>query len=200
MSHLSHPKTLNKPQNVGHLEWFGTPCILGHSVLLSFGTPCNLDCIVLLLDPVLYDTLYSEKSCILGHPVLWDLYMYIPDKHVFWNTLYSWTFCILTHLLFQDTLYLENPLHSEAWSILYLEHNVLRDTQYSGKNTFFWDTIFIMYICLKQKYIKQYKSLKFNTNTLFSGYRILWLTGLAKKRVPYKTLAWVQFSYSQRWF
>ena len=31
--------------------------------------------------------------------------------------------------------------------------------------------IFIIYICLKQNYIKQYKSLQ--TNTLFSGYRIL---------------------------
>ena len=34
--------------------------------------------------------------------------------------------------------------------------------------------IFIIYICLKQNYIKQYKSLQ--TNTLFSGYRILKLT------------------------
>ena len=39
--------------------------------------------------------------------------------------------------------------------------------------------IFIIYICLKQNYIKQYKSLQ--TNTLFSGYRILKLTGFAKK-------------------
>ena len=31
--------------------------------------------------------------------------------------------------------------------------------------------IFIIYICLKQNYIKQYKSLQ--TNTLFSGYQIL---------------------------
>ena len=40
-------------------------------------------------------------------------------------------------------------------------------------------TIFIIYICLKQNYIKQYKSLQ--TNTLFSGYRILKLIGFAKK-------------------
>ena len=40
-------------------------------------------------------------------------------------------------------------------------------------------SIFIIYICLKQNYIKQYKSLQ--TNTLFSGYRILYLTGFAKK-------------------
>ena len=40
--------------------------------------------------------------------------------------------------------------------------------------------IFIIYICLKQNYIKQYKSLQ--TNTLFSGYRILKLTGFAKKK------------------
>ena len=33
--------------------------------------------------------------------------------------------------------------------------------------------------CLKQNCIKQYKSLQ--TNTLFSGYRILYLTGFAKK-------------------
>ena len=39
--------------------------------------------------------------------------------------------------------------------------------------------IFIIYICLKQNYIKQYKSLQ--TNTLFSGYCILKLTGFAKK-------------------
>ena len=39
--------------------------------------------------------------------------------------------------------------------------------------------IFIIYICLKQNYIKQYRSLQ--TNTLFSGYRILKLTGFAKK-------------------
>ena len=39
--------------------------------------------------------------------------------------------------------------------------------------------IFIIYICLKQNYIKQYKSLQ--TNTLFSGYPILKLTGFAKK-------------------
>ena len=39
--------------------------------------------------------------------------------------------------------------------------------------------IFIIYICLKQNYIKQYKSLQ--TNTLFTGYRILKLIGFAKK-------------------
>ena len=39
--------------------------------------------------------------------------------------------------------------------------------------------IFIIYICLKQNYIKQFKSLQ--TNTLFSKYRILKLTGFAKK-------------------
>ena len=39
--------------------------------------------------------------------------------------------------------------------------------------------IFIIYICLKQNYIKQYKSLQINT--LFSGYRILKLTEFAKK-------------------
>ena len=39
--------------------------------------------------------------------------------------------------------------------------------------------IFIIYICLKQNYIKQYKSLQ--TNTLFSGYCVLKLTGFAKK-------------------
>ncbi len=45
--------------------------------------------------------------------------------------------------------------------------------------------IFIIYICLKQNnlnnevIVKQYKSLQ--TNTLFSGYRILKLTGFAKK-------------------
>ena len=39
--------------------------------------------------------------------------------------------------------------------------------------------LFIIYICLKQNYIKQYKS--FQTNTIFSGYRILKLTGFAKK-------------------
>ena len=39
--------------------------------------------------------------------------------------------------------------------------------------------LFIIYIWLKQNYIKQYKSLQ--TNTLFSGYRILKLTGFAKK-------------------
>ena len=39
--------------------------------------------------------------------------------------------------------------------------------------------LFIIYICLKQNYIKQYKSLQ--TNTLFSGHRILKLTGFAKK-------------------
>jgi len=44
---------------------------------------------------------------------------------------------------------------------------------------FFAVYIFIIYICLKQNYIKQYKSLQINT--LFSGYRILKLTGFAKK-------------------
>ena len=34
-----------------------------------------------------------------------------------------------------------------------------------------YGSIFIIYICLKQNYIKQYKSLQ--TNPLFSGYRIL---------------------------
>ena len=33
--------------------------------------------------------------------------------------------------------------------------------------------IFIIYICLKQNYIEQYKSLQFSNNTLLSGYRIL---------------------------
>ena len=43
----------------------------------------------------------------------------------------------------------------------------------------FVNKLFIIYICLKQNYIKQYKSLQ--TNTLLSGYRILKLTGFANK-------------------
>ena len=53
------------------------------------------------------------------------------------------------------------------------------------------------YICLKQNYIKQYKSLQ--TNTLFSGYRILKLTGFVKKGA----IQHFQHEYSlaiQRWF
>ena len=57
-----------------------------------------------------------------------------------------------------------------------------------------WSYILIIYICLKQNYVKQHKS---NANTLFSGYRILWLTGFAKKQVSYKTLTWVKGSYSE---
>ena len=58
-----------------------------------------------------------------------------------------------------------------------------RDTVLTSPNPeviqFLFEYIFIIYICLKQNYIKQYKSLQ--TNTLFSGYRILKLTGSAKK-------------------
>ena len=57
--------------------------------------------------------------------------------------------------------------------------------------------IFIIYICLKQNYIKQYKSLQ--TNTLFSGYRILKLTGFAKKGAIQDFLH--EYSLAiQRWF
>ena len=52
--------------------------------------------------------------------------------------------------------------------------NVNVSSEHNGLNI-----IFIIYNCLKQNYIKQYKSLQ--TNTLFSGYRILKLTGFAKK-------------------
>ena len=53
----------------------------------------------------------------------------------------------------------------------------------------FFSLIFIIYICIKQNYIKQYKSLQFNSNILFSGYRILWLTGFVKKQVPYNNFS-----------
>ena len=72
--------------------------------------------------------------------------------------------------------------------LLFYQHLVYLDIRYvqgykicTGANIthFYLSYIFIIYICLKQNYIKQYKSLQ--TNTLFSGYRILKLTGFAKK-------------------
>ena len=49
----------------------------------------------------------------------------------------------------------------------------LRYVEGANITNFHLSYIFIIYICLKQNYIEQYKSLQFNPNTLFSGYRIL---------------------------
>ena len=67
---------------------------------------------------------------------------------------------------------------------MYKDIRYVEDLRYvEGANitNFHLSYIFIIYICLKQNYIEQYKSLQFNPNTLFSGYRILWLTGIDKK-------------------
>ena len=52
--------------------------------------------------------------------------------------------------------------------------------------------VLVVYIhhlyCLKQNYIKQYRSLQFNTNTLFSGYIAIMIDRVCQKYVPYKTL------------
>ena len=90
-------------------------------------------------------------------------------------------------------------LYKMRYSLLLKIH--LQVIMLQAKNLQFFTIfmLFIIYICLKKNYIKQHKSSQFNTNTLLSWYRILWLTGFAKK---YKTFS-MSIEHSlviQRWF
>ena len=134
---------------------------------------------------------------ILKNLAFWDTQYYETYICIFRINMYFGTPYILGHFAFWHTFCSRTPCIWKTPCILKRGVSCIWNTTFNGtpctlkKKLFFWDTIFIIYICLKQNYIKQYKSLQFNTNTLFSGYRNLWLTGFAKKQVPSRLLAWV---------